>query len=263
MDDNTGDNRTGATGGNDPGKPGQYSHVDQQMQAVRSGDLAPYERGEPPAPLADATAITPGRELPSAGLTAIMDRYRHVDPIEAMIPVLQEIQVKYGYVTQKAVEQMASEMGISETEIYGVVTFYSFFRYSPRAGHVIMSCEGTGCYVRGAAKVREAIENRLNVGPGGTTEDGVFTFEPQSICLGACDLGPLVDIEETYYSHVTPEKMDAILTQWYEAGDETPVGDNMTGGHNPHYEENHGFGPTSEELYEGYEAARFMPQEKS
>ena len=64
---------------------------------------------------------------------------------------------------------MAAEMSISETEIYGVVTFYSFFRFSPRAGHVIMSCEGTGCYVRGAARVREAIENRLNVGPGETT----------------------------------------------------------------------------------------------
>jgi NADP-reducing hydrogenase subunit HndA len=237
--------------------------VDSNLSGVRSGDLAPYERGEPPAPLADATAIVPGRELPPGELTAIMDRYRHVDPMEAMIPVLQEVQVKYGYLTQRAVEQMAAELGLSETEIYGVVTFYSFFRYSPRAGHVIMSCEGTGCYVRGAAKVREAIENRLNVGPGETSEDGFFTFEPQSICLGACDLGPLVDIEGTYYAHVTPEKMNAILTQWYEAGDEKPVGDNLTGGHAPHYEENHGFGPTAEELYAGYEVERYMQQGKS
>ncbi len=260
MDNNQGGNSQEATGGNDPSKPEQYDQVDQQMQAIRSGDLAPYERGESPAPLGDAAAITIGRELPPAELTAIMDRYRHVDPIEAMIPVLQEIQTKYGYVTQKSVEQMSAEMGISETEIYGVVTFYSFFRYSPRAGHVIMSCEGTGCYVRGAARVREAIENRLDVGPGGTSEDGFFTFEPQSICLGACDLGPLVDIEGTYYSHVTPEKMDAILTQWYEAGEKEPVGDNLTGGHTPHYEDNYGFGPTSEELYADYEVERFMQQ---
>ena len=235
--------------------------IDPNLSGVRSGDLAPYERGEPPAPLADATAITPGRELPPAELSAIMDRYRHVDPIEAMIPVLQEIQVKYGYVTQKAVEQMAAEMGISDTEIYGVVTFYSFFRFSPRAGHVIMSCEGTGCYVLGAANVREAVEERLNVGPGDTSADGKFTFEPQSICLGACDLGPLVEIEGTYYAHVTPEKMNAIIDQWYDATeDEMPVGDNLSGGHRPHYEENYGFGPTSDELYEGYEVARFMPQ---
>src|SRR5438093_7140064 len=115
MDDKDGGDRQSPSGGNDPSKPWQYDQVDQQMQAIRSGDLAPYERGEPPAPLADATAITTGRELPSAELTAIMDRYRHVDPIEAMIPVLQEIQVKYGYVTQRAVEQMAAELGISET----------------------------------------------------------------------------------------------------------------------------------------------------
>ncbi len=260
MDDKKGKTPRKETGYNDPSTPGQYDQVDQQMRAVRSGDLAPYERGEPPAPLADATAITPGREIPSTELTTIMDRYRHVDPMEAMIPVLQEVQTKYGYLTQRAVEQMASELGLSETEIYGVVTFYSFFRYAPRAGHVIMSCEGTGCYVRGAAKVREAIENTLDIGPGGTTADGFFTFEPQSICLGACDLGPLVDIEGTYYSHVTPEKIEAILTQWHDAGDEKPLGDNMTGGHAPHYEENYGFGPRSEELYEGYEVARFMPQ---
>ena len=74
-----------------------------------------------------------------------------------------------------------------------------------------MSCEGTGCYVRGAAQVRQAVENRLNIGPGGTTADGHLTFEPQSICLGACDLGPLVDIEGRYYSHVTPEKMSTII----------------------------------------------------
>jgi NADH:ubiquinone oxidoreductase subunit E len=238
----------------------QDVHISQDLSTVRSGDLAPYERGEPPAPLADATAITPAREIPPAEIDNIVARYRHVDPIEAMIPVLQEMQVKFGYITQRAVEYMSSQLGISETEVYGVVTFYSFFRYSPRAGHVIMSCEGTGCYVRGAGKVREAIENRLNVGPGGTTPDGQFTFEPQSICLGACDLGPLVDIEGTYYTHVTPEKMDAILTQWYEAGDDKPVGDNLTGGHAPHYEENYGFGPTADELYEGYEVARFMPQ---
>ncbi len=260
MDNNKGGKGQDATG-NNPNIPGQYEQVDQQMNAIRSGDLAPYERGVPPAPLADASAVVPERAIPPGELTTILDRYRHVDPMEAMIPVLQEVQTKYGYVTQRAIEQMAAELGLSETEIYGVVTFYSFFRYSPRAGHVIMSCEGTGCYVRGAAKVREAIENRLDVGPGGTTEDGFFTFEPQSICLGACDLGPLVDIEGTYYAHVTPEKMDAILTQWREAGDDKPVGDNMTGGHGPHYGENHGFGPTSEELYEGFEVERYMQKD--
>src|SRR5207247_8761392 len=132
-----------------------------------------------------------------------------------------------------------------------VLTLRLVFRCSARSGRVISSCGGSGCYVRRAAKVREAIETRLDVGPGETSADGKFTFEPQSICLGACDLGPLVDIEETYYYHVTPEKMNAILSQWEEAGDEKTVGDGMTGGHKPHYEEHYGFGPTVYELHCG------------
>lgn len=260
MDNDQGNNPNVETGYNDPDQPEQESHIPTDLNRVRSGDLATYERGEPPAPLADATAIHPGRAISPAEITGILDRYRHVDPIEAMIPVFQEIQTRYGYITQDVANQVSAELGLAESEVYGVLTFYSFFRYSPRAGHVIMSCEGTGCYVRGAGRVRGAIEERLNIGPGQTTPDGVFTFEPQSICLGACDLGPLVDIEGTYYSHVTPEKMDAILSQWYDAGDDKPVGDNLTGGHAPNYEENYGFGPTSEELYADYDVARFMPQ---
>ena len=229
------------------------------LTGVRSGDLAPYEERAPIQPLEDSSPISPGRAIPPAEISAILERYKHVDPMEAMIPVLQEMQTQFGYITQDAAQQMAEELGLKASEVYGVITFYSFFRYSPRAGHVIMSCEGTSCYVRGAGNIREAIENRLDVGPGDTSADGFFTFEPQSICLGACDLGPLVDIDGVFYSYVNPEKMDSILTQWYEAGDDMPVGDNLTGGHREHYEGGHGFGPTVDELYgEEYGIERFM-----
>jgi NADH:ubiquinone oxidoreductase subunit E len=235
--------------------------VSPDLAGVRSGDLAPYEERAPYVPTPEGeTAISPRRAIPPDEIHALLERFGHVHELEAMIPVFQEIQTRYGYITQAAASQVASELGLAEAEVYGVLTFYSFFRFSPRGGHVIMTCEGTGCYVRGAAKLRETIENRLNVGPGGTTEDGVFTFEPQSICLGACDLGPLVEIESAYYTHVTPEKMEAILTQWAEAGDEKPVGDNVTGGHAPDYEETHGFGPSLDELYAGYELEKFMGQ---
>jgi NADP-reducing hydrogenase subunit HndA len=240
------------------GNTGKDDLIGQDLSGVRSGDLAPYEERPPAQRVADATAISPAREIPPAEITEITDRYRHVDPIEAMIPVLQEIQTKFGYVTQNVADQVCAELGLPEAEVYGVLTFYSFFRYTPRAGHVIMSCEGTGCYVRGAAAVREAVETRLNVGPGETTPDGHWTFEPQSICLGACDLGPLVDVEGRFYSFVTPEKMNAIITQWEEAGDEEPVGDNMTGGRGHQYEENYGFGPAVDELYADYDVSRFM-----
>ena len=179
-----------------------------------------------PTRVDDSTAISPERAIPPPEITELLDRYRHVDPEEAMIPVFQEMQTKYGYITQAAADQVCVELDLPEANVYGVLTFYSFFRYTPRAGHVIMSCEGTGCYVRGAAAVRGAIENRLDVGPGDTSADGHWTFEPQSICLGACDLAPLVEIEGRYYAHVTPEKMDQIITDWEGAEDNPPVGDN-------------------------------------
>jgi NADH:ubiquinone oxidoreductase subunit E len=229
------------------------------LSGVRSGELAAHEDRSLPKRVDDSSAISPARAIPPAEITTILDRYRHVDPEEAMIPVFQELQTKYGYITQAAADQVCVELDLPEADVYGVLTFYSFFRYTPRAGHVIMSCEGTGCYVRGAAQVRAAIESRLNVGPGDTSADGHWTFEPQSICLGACDLAPLVEIEGHYYSQVTPEKMDSIITMWEQAGDMPPVGDNMTGVLDHGYEANHGFGPRSEDLYAGYEVERFMP----
>jgi NADH:ubiquinone oxidoreductase subunit E len=241
---------------NDSG--GQNGATNPDLSGVRSGDLVSREEHAVPTRVEDSSAITPARTIPPAEITSILDRYRHVDPEEAMIPVFQEIQNSYGYITQAAADQVCVELDLPEADVYGVLTFYSFFRYTPRAGHVIMSCEGTGCYVRGAAQVRAAIEGRLNVGPGDTTADGHWTFEPQSICLGACDLAPLVEIEGRYYVHVTPEKMNAIIGDWEGAGDNLPVGDNMTGGVPHMYEDNHGFGPRSEDLYAGFEVERYM-----
>jgi NADH:ubiquinone oxidoreductase subunit E len=243
---------------------GHEDHTGEMLHSVRSGHLTQHDERNLPARVDDSTAITPARELSPAEITSILDRYRHVDPEEAMIPVFQEMQVRFGYITQAAADQVCRELGLPEADVYGVLTFYSFFRYSPRAGHVIMSCEGTGCYVLGAAKIRAAIEERLNVGPGETSADGQWTFEPQSICLGACDLGPLVDIEGRFYAHVTPEKMNAIFNEWEsdETRDYEPVGDNMTGGVGHHaYENNYGFGPRSDELYAGYEVERFMQKD--
>jgi NADH:ubiquinone oxidoreductase subunit E len=242
---------------------GQDDRSGGMLHEVRSGDLEPQVQRHMATRVADSTAISPGREIPPAEITTMLDRYRHVDPEEAMIPVFQEIQTNYGYVTQAVADQVCAELGLPEADVYGVLTFYSFFRYTPKAGHVIMSCEGTGCYVRGAAHVRAAIENKLNVGPGETTEDGHWTFEPQSICLGACDLGPLVDVEGRFYSYVTPEKMTKIIDDWEGAHDGEPVGDNLTGGVDHHtYAGNYGFGPRSDELYAGYEVEQFMQEKK-
>src|SRR4051812_45615970 len=107
MDDNHG----GGSGNIQPDgseRPPVDETVGSDLNRVRSGDLAPYEERPPIVPMADSTAITPGRAIPPQEVSAIVNRYRHVDPIEAMIPVLQEMQVKFGYITQAAAEQMAT-----------------------------------------------------------------------------------------------------------------------------------------------------------
>ncbi|HMA35338.1 MAG TPA: NAD(P)H-dependent oxidoreductase subunit E, partial [Chloroflexia bacterium] len=136
------------------------------------------------------------------------------------------------------------ELGISTTEIYGVVTFYSFFRFSPAGGHTLLTCEGTSCYVRGAARLREAIEDRLGIVAEQTTADAKLTFVPMAVCLGACDLGPLVEVEGHYYTHVTPETLNAIIDEWT-----APPAGEVAHGHAAVPDMGpYGFGPTADEL---------------
>src|SRR5438067_11440367 len=134
MDDNQVSGADGMRADGEDRSPADGT-ISPDLSGVRSGDLVGHGERAPVGPVADSTAIAPGRAIPPEEITAIVNRYRHVDPIEAMIPVLQEMQVKFGYITQAAAEQMSEELGISPTEVYGVMTFYSFFRYSPRAGH--------------------------------------------------------------------------------------------------------------------------------
>ena len=153
------------------------------------------------------------RVIPPAESLAIIERYRKIDPMEAMIPILQELQTQYGFITEAVANQMAEELKLSISEIYGVITFYSFFRFSPHGGRVLLTCEGTSCYVRGAGALRGAVEDRLDVGPGQTSADGKVTFEPSSVCLGACDLGPIAECEGRTFTFLTPQKINAIIDE--------------------------------------------------
>src|SRR5438034_2929718 len=103
MDDNRGSGTDGIRGDGEE-RPPVDPTISPDLSGVRSGDLIPQGERAPFVPVADSTAIAPGRAIPPEEITAIIDRYRHVDPIEAMIPVLQEMQVKFGYITQAAGE---------------------------------------------------------------------------------------------------------------------------------------------------------------
>lgn len=193
------------------------------------------------------------RVIPPAESLAIIDRYRNIDPMEAMIPLLQEIQTRWGFITEAVANQIAEELKLSITEIYGVITFYSFFRFSPRGGLVLMTCEGTSCYTRGAGLIRGAVEERLKVGPGQTSADGKITFEPSSVCLGACDLGPLAECEGRFYTFLTPQTANAMIDDLLAQADADQAhgaapGQETGHGANGHDMGPYGFGPTARDL---------------
>jgi len=127
-----------------------------------------------------------------------------------LISVLGDIQSKYGYLPEEELRAVARETGKSLVDIYGVATFYKAFSLKPRGKHLISSCLGTACHVRGGPTIAGEIEKQLGIKSGDTTSDKEFTFETVA-CLGACALGPIVVVDGRYFSNVTVNKVKQII----------------------------------------------------
>ncbi|MGI6207887.1 MAG: NADH-quinone oxidoreductase subunit NuoE [Anaerolineae bacterium] len=122
----------------------------------------------------------------------------------ALISVLQAAQEAYGYLPREVLEAIAERLRVPLSRVYGVVTFYSQFYLSPRGRHVIRCCDGTACHVRGTPKIVQALERRLGITAGETTEDLEFTLEVV-YCLGSCALAPVVVLDGRVMGGMTPE----------------------------------------------------------
>ena len=127
--------------------------------------------------------------------------------------VLHAAQDLYGYLPEDVLKYIADELGLSYSYVSGVVSFYSFFSTVERGRHTIRVCMGTACYVRGGKLVVEALEEKLGVPVGGTTDDKKFTFEIAR-CIGACGLAPAIMVDDTVYKYVTPKNVDDILAEY-------------------------------------------------
>jgi NADH-quinone oxidoreductase subunit E len=97
--------------------------------------------------------------------------------VSELIPYLQKIQVRLGYIPQEAVEWLAEEMHLSEQDVYGVATFYTNFRFTPPGKHQLKMCMGTACFVQGGESLLSATTERLGVEPGETTDDGKYSLD--------------------------------------------------------------------------------------
>jgi len=131
----------------------------------------------------------------------------------ALIPVLQGVQSRIGYLPREAMERIARRTGAPAARVFGVATFYSQFRLAPVGKHVIKVCHGTACHVQGAGAVTDAICLELGVEPGGTTDDGKFTVESVA-CLGCCSLAPVMMIEEDTFGRLTPDEARKIVREY-------------------------------------------------
>ncbi len=129
---------------------------------------------------------------------------------EKVIPLLQEIQKRHSYLPEDLVEAVAEEIDVPVSDIYGVATFYSQFRFTPMGKHLIKVCKGTACHVQGADLLSSTLEEELHLEGEGTTEDMEFTLETVA-CLGCCSLAPVVMIDGKVYGKLTSAKVKKII----------------------------------------------------
>jgi len=144
-------------------------------------------------------------------LHTILEKYKGQSG--ALIPALQEAQETLGYLSEETLEAIAQGLRMPFSRVYGVVTFYAQFYLTPRGKHTIKSCQGTACHVKGASRLLQALEDKLKVKGGGTTDDLLFSLETVA-CLGTCFLAPVVLIDSDYYGAQTPQSIRKVLRKY-------------------------------------------------
>ncbi len=119
-----------------------------------------------------------------------------------LIPMMQDLQAERGYLAAEQLRRLAKRLDVPMTRLYALATFYASFRLAPKGQHEVTLCVGTVCHLKGAGDISETIRTEFQVEAGGTTPDGLFSFQPVN-CVGACALAPVMIVDGTYYDGVT------------------------------------------------------------
>ena len=144
-------------------------------------------------------------------LIAVIAKYNGVKG--KMMPILQEAQEIYGYLPVEVQKIIARETGVSQEEIYGIISFYAQFKLNPDGEVAIAVCLGTACYVKGSGDLVDAISEDLGIAAGSTSADGRFSLEATR-CIGACGLAPVLTINGEVYGRLTKEDIPGILAKY-------------------------------------------------
>jgi NADH-quinone oxidoreductase subunit E len=132
---------------------------------------------------------------------------------EYAIPLLQEIQKRHSYLPEDLVKAVSAETGIPVSNLYGVATFYSQFRFKPQGKYLVRVCHGTACHVAGSDIISAVIAQELGIEEGGTTADMLFSFEKVA-CLGCCALAPVAMIGDKIYAKLSSSKIKSVIKEY-------------------------------------------------
>ncbi|MHB8105747.1 MAG: NADH-quinone oxidoreductase subunit NuoE [Dehalococcoidales bacterium] len=127
-----------------------------------------------------------------------------------LIPILQQVQLKIGYLPQVAMKSIAGFVKVPESTVYGVATFYAQFKFMPVGRNIIKVCRGTACYVKGSPRILDELEKLLGIKDGGTTKDMEYSLETVA-CFGSCALAPVVVVNDRVYGRMTPIKARELI----------------------------------------------------
>ena len=144
----------------------------------------------------------------------IVDRYDA--RITGSVDILQDIQSRYSYLPKEALAHVARRLEVPLSQVFSLATYYKAFSLKPRGKHLVVVCMGTACHVRGAPRLIDEVQRRLDIKPGETTEDNNFTLEAVN-CLGACALGPLMVIDGAYFGNMNTRKVESVLKRYRKA----------------------------------------------
>ena len=150
-----------------------------------------------------------------AGLSKILQEYNY--DRQALLPCLYAAQDEEGYLSEKTISFLAEQLDLPRVEVYSLATFYSLFYLQKEGRYIIRVCSSLSCYLQGSEKIVRALEEELQITPGRTTPDKLFTLEEVS-CLGICDRGPAMMINDQVYGKLTPRKVKSIIRSYREKG---------------------------------------------
>jgi NADH-quinone oxidoreductase subunit E len=142
-----------------------------------------------------------------------------------LMPVLQRVQSRLGYLPREAMTEIAEYLGIPVIDVYGVTTFYNQFRLNPPGKHSIRVCLGTACHMKGGYITLDAWKRRLEIEPGETTGDREFDLDTVA-CVGCCTMAPVTVVDEKPEGNVEPTRVDGILLAFEQ---ENPKKDKKNG----------------------------------